>query len=123
MEKSSLRAKILKEIENLVTGSTKQRVARKYENLHVAILKNHYNAAEVSIDYHRKRVKMDIVVDDKAYDPKKVNTNVPTLYANLLFLNLTEFLKSCIDRDSKSVAIYANLLKSFQDKGTNYFIA
>jgi len=123
MEKSSLRAKILKEIENLIAGSTKQREPSKYENLHVAILKNHYNAAEVSIDYHRKRVKMDIVVDDKAYDPKKVNTNIPTLYANILFKNLSEFLKSCIDKDSKSLAIYAGLLKSFKDKGVNYTIA
>jgi hypothetical protein len=123
MEKSSLRAKVLKEIENLVAGSTKQRVPQKYENLHVAILKNHYNAAEVSIDYHRKRVAMDIVVDDRAYDPKKVNTYIPTLHANLLFKNLTEFLKSCLDKDSKSLAIYAALLKSFKDQGANYSVA
>jgi len=123
MEKSSLRAKILKEIENLVTGSTTQKAAGKYENLHVAILKNHYNAAEVSIDYHRKRVKMDIIVDDKAYDPKKVNTHVPTLHANLLFKNLSEFLRSCIDKDSKSLAIYASLINSFKDKEVNYTIA
>ncbi len=123
MEKSSLRAMILKEIENLIAGSTKQKFPRKYENLHVAILKNHYNAAEVSIDYHRKRVAMDIVVDDKAYDPKKVNTYIPTLHANLLFRNLSEFLHSCIDKDSKSLAIYAGLLKSFKEQGTKYTIA
>lgn len=123
MEKSRLKAKILNEIENLVAGSTKQKVTHNYENLHVAILKNHYNAAEVSIDYHRKRVKMDVVVDDKAYDPKKVNTHIPTLYVNLLFKNLSEFLKSCIDKDSKSLAIYASLIKSFKDKGANYTIA
>jgi len=120
MEKSSLRTKILNEIESLVTGSTKQNVTHNYENLHVAILKNHYNAAEVSIDYHRKRVKMDIVVDDKAYDPKKVNTDVPTLYANLFFKNLSEFLTSCIDQDSKSLAIYSALLKSFKNTGVTY---
>ncbi|MBM1105496.1 hypothetical protein JQC67_05010 [Aurantibacter crassamenti] len=123
MEKSNLRTKILNEIENLVAGSTKYNSRPKYESLHVAILKNHYNAALVSIDYHRKRVKLDIVLDDKAYDPKKVNTNVPILYANLLFKNLGEFLKSCIDNDSKSLAIYVNLLKSFKDKGAKYSIA
>lgn len=123
MEKSSLRAKILNEIENLIASSTKQKVSDQYENLHVAILKNHYNAAEVSIDYHRKRVKMDIVVDDNSFDPIKVNTNVPTLYANILFKNLSEFMKSCIDKDSKSLAIYASLLNSFKDKGVNFTAA
>ncbi|MRI00831.1 hypothetical protein GH721_09860 [Kriegella sp. EG-1] len=123
MRKSSLRTKILKEIENLVTGSTSTQASHKYENLHVAILKNHYNAASVSIDYHRKRVEMDIVVDDDAYDPKKLNTQLPTLYANILFQNLSEFLKSCLDSDSKSVAIYTRLLKSFKSKEAKYTIA
>ncbi|MEO9891940.1 hypothetical protein [Aurantibacter sp.] len=123
MRKSSLRTKILKEIENLVTGSTKAKVRRKYERLHVAILKNHYNAASVSIDYHRNRVEMDIIVDDNAYDPRKVNTQIPTLYANILFKNLNEFLKSCLDNDSKSLAIYARLLKSFKNNEATYTIA
>lgn len=123
MERSNLRSKILREIENLVARSPKQKVTQRYENLHVAILKNHYNAAEVSIDYHRKRVQMDIVVDDNDYDPKKVNIYIPTLHANLLFKNLSDFLKSCIDKDSKSLAIYAGLLKSFKEKEANYTIA
>ena len=123
MRKLSLRTKILKEIENLVTGSSKAKVRRKYERLHVAILKNHYNAASVSIDYHRKRVEMDIVVDDNAYDPKKINTQIPILHANLLFSNLNDFLKSCIDNDSKSLAIYSRLLKSFNNKESKYTIA
>ena len=59
---------------------------------------------------------MDIVMDDQAYDPKKVNTNLPTLRANLWFRNLRDFLKSCLDQDNRSLAFYASLLKSYQNK-------
>lgn len=115
MENSSLARRVLMEIENLVTGSCpKQKVPQKFENLHVAILKNHYNAADVVIDYHRRRVALDIVIDDRDYDPKKVNLFVPTLHANLWFRNLCDFLKTCIDHDPKSVAFYARLLQSYQ---------
>ncbi len=115
MENSSLRRRVLMEIENLIARSCpKQKVPQKFENLHVAILKNHYNAADVVIDYHRRRVELDIVMDDRDYDPKKVNLCIPTLHANLWFRNLYDFLKSCIDHDSKSVAFYAGLLQSYQ---------
>jgi len=116
MENSGLRGRILMEIENLITlNCTKRKVPQKLENLHVAILKNHYNAADVSIDYHRRRIEMDIVMDDNDYDPKKVNLSVPTLHANLWFRNLRDFMKSCIDHDSKSIAFYALLLRSYQN--------
>ncbi len=115
MENSSLRTRVLMEIENLIIRSCpKQKVPLKFENLHVAILKNHYNAADVVFDYHRGRVELEIVMDDSDYDPKKVNLSVPTLHANLWFRNLRDFLKTCIDNDSKSVAFYAGLLHSYQ---------
>jgi hypothetical protein len=115
MENSSLRRRILMEIENLIARSCpKQKVPQKFENLHVAILKNHYNAVDVVFDYHRQRVELDIVMDDTDYDPKKVNLCLPTLHANLWFRNLCDFLKTCIDNDSRSVAFYARLLKSYK---------
>ena len=124
MENSSLARRILVEIENLITNSCpEQKVPQNYENLHVAILKNHYNAAEVSIDYHRRRVEMDIVMDDTDYDPKKVNLCIPTLHANLWFRNLCDFLKSCIDKDRKSLAFYAGLLRSYHSKDFTLTIA
>ena len=115
MENLFLRSRVLMEIENLIGRSCpKQKVPLKFENLHVAIIKNHYNAAEVVIDYQRRRVELDIVVDDTAYDPKKVNLSLPILHANLWFRNLYDFLKTCIDKDAKSVAFYAGLLQSYQ---------
>ncbi len=105
------------EMEGLIAQSCpKQKVAPNHESLHVAILKKHYNAAEVSIDYHRRRVEMDIVIDDGDYDPKSINLCVPTLHANLWFRNLREFLRSCIDYDNKSLAFYAGLLRSYTNK-------
>lgn len=124
MENPSLKGRILIEIESLIARSCPNRkLSQKFKNLHVALLKKHYNAANVSIDYHRKRVALDIVMDDKDYDPKKVNLHVPTLHANLLFKNLSEFLKSCIDRDTGSLAFYAGLLRSYDNKDIKLHIA
>ncbi|MBU2947980.1 hypothetical protein [Zobellia uliginosa] len=115
MGNSGLRSKILEEIEILIASScTKQKVSPEIIKLHVAVLKNHYNAANVSIDYHRRRVEMDIIMDDKDYDPKRLNLSIPTLHTNLWFKNLYDFLVSCIDPDPKSVAFYSMLLKSYR---------
>lgn len=115
MENFNLKRQILLEIEGLISESCPEtKVPLKFENLHVALLKKYYNAANVSIDYHRRRVQMDIVMDDRQYDPKKVNTDLTTLRANLWFRNLCDFLKSCLDRDNRSLAFYASLLKSYQ---------
>tara|TARA_R110002012_G_scaffold263456_1_gene446243 strand:+ start:79459 stop:79833 length:375 start_codon:yes stop_codon:yes gene_type:complete len=120
MENSSLKEKVISEIENLISQSAPNREnSQKFKNLHVAILKKHYNASDVSIDYHRNRVAMDIIMDDSVYDPKKVNTYMPIFRANLLFKNLNDFLKSCLDQDHKSLAFYASLLRSFSNKELN----
>ena len=117
MENSNLKGRILMEMEDLIAQSCpQQKVAPDYETLHVAILKKHYNAADVSIDYHRRRVEMELVMDDKDYDPKTVNLYMPTLHVNLWFRNLRDFLKSCIDYDNKSLAFYASLLSSYTNK-------
>lgn len=117
MENLSLKEKVISELENLISQSTPNREnSQKLKNLHVAILKKYYNASDVSIDYHRKRVAMDIIMDDSVYDPKKVNTYLPTLHANLLFQNLNDFLKSCLDKDHKSLAFYASLIRAFTNK-------
>ncbi len=124
MENLNLKGRILLEMEDLIAQSCpKQKVAPNYENLHVAIVKKHYNAAEVSIDYHRGRVEMDIVMDDRDYNPKSINLYMPTLHANLWFRNLRDFLKSCIDYDNKSLAFYASLLRSYTNKNMPHMTA
>lgn len=114
MEKSRLKGKILLELDTLISLSCKSpKSFKKYKELHVALLKKYYNAAYVDIDYHRHRVKMDIVTDDAMYHPNKVNTHLPILYTNLLFDNLKTFLRSCIDKDDKSIGFYSQLLSAF----------
>lgn len=118
MENSSLNGRILMELENLISRScANQKNQKTFQDLHIAILKKCYNAAHVSIDYHRKRVVMDIVMDDACYDPKKVNITLPLLRANLLFNNIRDFLRSCVQKDRASLAFYARLLRSFKTKG------
>ncbi|AYN66387.1 hypothetical protein D1013_02815 [Euzebyella marina] len=115
MENSKLRGRILMEMENLLAREVpKQKVPQKLENLHKDLLKKHYNAAEVSIDYHRRRVELAIVMNDGDYDPKKINLTLPTLHTNLWFRNLYDFMKSCLEKDPKSIAFYATLLRAYQ---------
>lgn len=117
MEKSSLRERILMEIESLISRScAKGKMTKKFQDLHQLIVKKHYNAADVSIDYHRKRVSLDIVIDDSSYNPRKLNINMSILHANLLFGNLKDFLRSCLEKDNKSIAFYAGLIRSFTKK-------
>ncbi|MDE3742420.1 hypothetical protein [Maribacter polysaccharolyticus] len=117
MEKTTLKSRIKSEIENLISNScTNPQSTKIFEPLHVALLKKHYNAADVSIDYHRKRITMDIVMDDKLYDPTKANTGIPLLHANLLFNNLKDFLKSCVVMAPENIGFYAGLLRQFAKK-------
>jgi len=117
VENSNLKKRLFSEIESLISRSCPNRnVSQEFKNLHVAILKKYYNAAEVSIDYHRKRVAMDIIIDEGLYDPNTVNMYIPTLHANLLFKNLKDFLKASLDKDSKSLAFYASLLRTYEHK-------
>ena len=121
MEKRILKGRILMELESLISRScAKSKMTKNFQSLHRAVIKNHYNATDVSIDYHRNRVAMDIVMNEKDYDPQKINLKLPTLYTNLFFNNLCEFLKSCIDRDNRSLAFYANLLRSHTKKEEDF---
>ncbi|WP_419213496.1 hypothetical protein ACNR9Q_04900 [Maribacter sp. X9] len=114
MEKSKIRDRVLAELKKLITQSCKNpKDSQKYQELHIALLKKYYNATNVSIDYHRHRVQMDVIQDESIYDPKKVNTYLPTIYTNLLFKSLCAFLTTCVEKDHKSIGFYAQLLNSF----------
>jgi len=124
MENSGLKRRVISEIKNLISKScSKNKQSQKFQNLHVALLKKHYKATDVSIDYHRKRVMLDIVMDDNCYDPKKINDSIPVLRANLLFNNLKDFLYSSLDKDNISIAFYAKLLRSYKNRNTELSIA
>ena len=115
MKKEKLRERVLVELEKLISLSCKNpNGSRKYEQLHVALLKKYYNATNVIIDYHRHRIKMEVIQDDSLYDPKTINTYLPIIYTNLLFNSLCKFLNSCVEKDNKSIGFYSHLLNSFR---------
>lgn len=117
MGNSRLTTRILTEMENLITkSSTRENITSRFQDLHRSILRKHYNAADVDIDYDRHRVKMDVVLNDKEYDPKTINMVVSTIPVNLFYKDLNAFLKSCLLKDVKSLAFYASLLKQHTDK-------
>jgi len=117
MENSRLKTRILMEIEKMIMSDNPQgKMTKEVKEFHEAIIKNYYNAIDVKIDYHRHRVKMNIVIDDSMYDPKIVNNELSVLPTNMYFISLTAFLKSCIEHDRKSLAFYVKILKDFTEK-------
>lgn len=121
MENSRLGTRILMETEDLILNSCSETmISKKSKELHSVILKKYYNAADVVIDYHRNRVNMDLVLCDKQYDPKKVNTVIATIPANLSFKNICQLLRSCLEKDVKSLAFYARLLREYANKDTTF---
>ncbi|WP_339655906.1 hypothetical protein [uncultured Maribacter sp.] len=107
MKKAKLWERVIVELEKLIYLSCKNpNGSIKYEQLHVALLKKYYNAIHVTIDYHRHRIKMEVIQDDSLYDHKTIIAYLTSIYTNLLFNNLCEFLNSCIEKDNKSIGFY-----------------
>lgn len=124
MEKAKLKGRILNDLENLISRTcAKGKMTKRVQQIHSSIIKNHYNATEVYIDYHRKRVVMEILLDDSNYDPKTINLSMPTFNANFIFESLCNFLKSCLDKDNKSLAYYSHLLSSYKNDSERVVLA
>ena len=88
MENSKLKQRIEGEMNKVISASCEeQQTTENFKDLHIAILKRYYKAIDVKIDYHRKRVVMDIIIDESKYDAKKLNTYLQTFNANIIFRN------------------------------------
>jgi len=118
MEKERLEPQKLRvALKALIDKSCSQpNIPKRFQKFHIALVKKNFNAIEVSIDYHRKRVYMDIVLDDHESDVATGTLMVPTFRTNLLYQNLNEFLNSCIELDFENSPFYAKLLHSFSIK-------
>ena len=117
MENSGLKTRILKEMERLIAkSSAKGEMTKKARSFHEAIIKKHYNASDITIDYHRRRIRMNVIMNEKNYTPNTVNLNLDVLPMNLFFKNLGDFLNSCLESDPKSLAFYAKLLQDFTSR-------
>ena len=117
MENSGLKTRILKEMERLIAkSSAKGEMTKKVRSFHEAIIKKHYNASDITIDYHRRRIRMNVIMNEKNYTPNTVNLNLDVLPMNLFFKDLRDFLNSCLESDPKSLAFYAKLLQDFTSR-------
>ncbi|MFS4418474.1 hypothetical protein [Maribacter sp. 2307ULW6-5] len=118
MKNTNVGRKIFTELDHLIALSTKHpKRFKRFERLHVALLKKYYKATDVEMDYHRNRVKMNIVMDENAFSHKKVVTDLEVLPTNMIYANLRQFLTSCIDTNDQNLGFYARLLRSFSNKG------
>ncbi|UJH68738.1 hypothetical protein [Allomuricauda sp. SCSIO 65647] len=117
METSRLTTRILMETEKLIMQScASDTFDKKSTDLHKLIIKKHYNAADVAIDYVRHRINMDVIISEEDYDPKTVNLALATVPVNIFFKNLCDFLKSCLEKDVKSLAFYSRILMQYTNK-------
>ena len=117
METLSVKSRILKQMERLIARSSANgKKTKKNQLFHEAIIKKHYNASDVKIDYHRHRIKMNLVIDEISYDPKTINIDLAILPMNLFFKNLCDFLTSCLEGDTKSIAFYSRLIQELSEK-------
>ncbi|WP_188669509.1 hypothetical protein [Croceivirga lutea] len=115
MENSRLGTRILMEMEKLIDDSMDQNgfPLENYQEFHKQLLKNHYRAACITIDYNRHRIKMDVIINEEDYNPSKLNMVLSTVPVNIFFENLRVFLKSTMETDVKSLAFYARLLQTY----------
>lgn len=118
MVRSRLTTRILFEIETLIleSFSANGEPIQAHEELYFALLKKHYNAASVNIDYDRHRITMDVIVNDDEYHANQVNLVLTTTPVNLFYDNLSDFLLSCLDTDIKSLAFYSRLIQLYANK-------
>ncbi len=76
---------------------------RKFTHFHKALVKIAYNAVDISFDYERRRVHMNIVLDENKEE-------VPKMPVNLAYRNLGEFLQTNISMNTGTIMQYTFLL-------------
>jgi len=80
---------------------------RTFELFHKMLIRIYYKAADVTIDYDRKRIYMGVITEDIYYDLDKLNPQFePTMSVNMTYKNLNTFLKKCILQDADSLNYY-----------------
>lgn len=84
-----------------------------FELFHKMLIRLSYKAVDISIDYDRQRVYMNVISDDKYYDLGTLNHPLAqTMSVNLVYKDLNAFLKSCIIEDINSLNYYYPILIS-----------
>lgn len=102
-------------LSELVSHScTKPEVTETDRYLHRELLKSHFKASDVFIDYDRKRVILDIQVEEASpYNPKIINLFTPVVHTNLPYTELHHFLHECIEVNNSNADFYSTLVQEF----------
>lgn len=102
--------KLIEELSRIIEISCSGNMQfQEFTNFHKAIIKIAYNANDISVDYDRKRVHMNVIVDT-------YKDEAPKLPMNLSYRNLGEFLKACIFLDTDTIMQYTFLLMGTASK-------
>ena len=79
-----------------------------FRSFHLDIIKMAYDAIEVSIDYARNRVYMNVVLNEDCNMKA-----LPFMPINLAYSNLNDFLRSCVLKDKNSLELYSSIMADF----------
>lgn len=94
---------IVQEIEKLIAQSCGESIKTgRYETMHRAIIKKHFNAVDVAVLYEEQKIEMKIKMNEK--DFVSIGFKCP---------NLESFLTSCIEKDNESLRFYESMLTYF----------
>ncbi|WP_350288030.1 hypothetical protein [uncultured Croceitalea sp.] len=102
-------------LENLLnTQKENKDLFRLHQLLHINLIKWCYNSSDVLIDYDKKRIFMNIILDNTDKRNQKCKTAKAVMPTNLRYDNLTSFLKSCILEDDASIEFYKSQMTVFR---------
>lgn len=96
----------LKRLHNLIEHSTDFRFRHRahFKQLHVALIKEFFNASSALIDIENNQIFLGIDELQKGAE------------VSITFDNLEKFLKSCIRNTPECIAFYSNLLHYYTSK-------
>ena len=91
---------IVRSISNLIEYSTDFRYQRRasFKQLHIAIIKNHFNATSVVLDIDNGTALLGVDMLEKGAE------------VEITFDDLQKFLKSCIRENKENISFYKNIL-------------
>lgn len=114
MENNLNKKNILQEMKHLLRYSCKESAIENnyFESLHVAILKKHFNAGDVKIDYVSRTIHLSMCVDENpGFFGRKSFVDV-----EMKFRNIYEFLEDCLEDDNRDLSFYKNILSFYNSR-------
>lgn len=94
-----------------------------YSEFHSTLIRMAYKATDVKINYHRKRIYMNVLSEDESFDLVSINYFAAAMSANLSYSSLDELLKSCfLVGDEVLKHYYPFLVADFNKRKTKVLV-